>query len=168
MVVAMSDPGPEAAVRLLQALAKLPARPGLVFRGRPEGVARLEGTVVTDGLVATSRDIRIATENFTIGGVYAIATRTARDVAPLSADPAAAEQVLLPGAALTPLVTGRVPPGIEVELLEELALDGAAAEPLPWSSLDALGQDVAERVAAAFAAEAVEIRTPGKSVGTLA
>lgn len=100
------------------------------------------------------------------GGVlYAIATRTARDIAPLSADPAAAEQVLLPGAMLKPLVVGRIsPPGIEVELIEELATD-VNATPLPWPSLDALGRDVEQRIAAAFAAPAVEIRTPGKFVG---
>lgn len=163
----MSSSAPERALQLLRALQKLPPLPGLVFRGRPDGVTPLLGTVVTQGLVATSRDIRVATENFTCGGLYAIVTRTARDIAPLSADPAAAEQVLLPGAMVKPLVVGRIsPPGLEVELLEELAAD-VEETALPWLSLDALGRDVEQRITAAFAAEAVEIRTPGKFVGTL-
>lgn len=157
----------ERALQLLRALEKLPPLPGLVFRGRPEGVPPLLGTVVTQGLTATSRDIRVATENFTSGGLYAIVTRTARDVSPLSADPAAAEQVLLPGAMLKPLVVGRIaPPGIEVELIEELATE-VGTDPSPWPSLDALGEDVTQRIVAAFAAAPVAIATPGKFVGPI-
>ncbi len=164
----MSSPAAERALRALQALEKLPPLPGLVFRGRPEGLSPLPGTTATVGLVATSRDVRIATENFATPGLYAIATRTARDVSPFAEDPAQAEQVLLPGVLLKPLVVGRLAPGIEVEVLEELATDPARVREVPWPSLDALLGDIADRVAAAYAAPAQVITAPGRFVGPVA
>ncbi|MCY7395806.1 MAG: hypothetical protein LH468_06540 [Nocardioides sp.] len=76
---AAADPeAEEAAVRAayLSAVRHGPRHRGVAFRGRPAGVVAAEGdVVVTSGLLATSLDLRVATENLTAAGIDALLTR---------------------------------------------------------------------------------------------
>ncbi len=77
----------EAALRFLRALERLPTYTGIVFHGL-HTIPRLAPARWTRGVTATSKDPRIATENFSTPAVAAIVSRTGRDIAAFSAHPA--------------------------------------------------------------------------------
>lgn len=165
----MSTPG-ERVAAMLAALEKLPPYRGLTFRGLPAGVEPPEGTVVTHLLTATSRDPRVATENFAHPAVAAILSHLGRDVGPLSADPSAAEVVLLPGSMLHPVARIQLQePELLVCVLEQL--DPARGGPpdmtgLP-STLDDLMNAVMNAVVGAAQSALTPIGQPGRFAGPI-
>src|SRR5690606_24607890 len=104
---------------LLAALEKLPAASGVTYRGLSADAAAPASTFVTHEFTATSRDPRVATENFTASAVVAIAGRTGRDIAFLAHNPAEAEVVFLPGTILRP-VSSVLVVYLTVHITEEL------------------------------------------------
>lgn len=86
---------------IAETLAKLPATPGITYRG-------MSGTPVTSAItlthvLPTSADPRVATENFTAERVIAIVTITGRFIGPLSRFPDQMEVALLPATLLVPV-----------------------------------------------------------------
>lgn len=164
----MTGPTPD---ELLAALEKLPAASGVTYRGLSADAAAPASTFVTHEFTATSRDPRVATENFTASAVVAIAGRTGRDIAFLAHNPAEAEVVFLPGTILRP-VSSVLVGDLTVHITEELLTDDAgAAQPDPAlpSSLEALTALVTDAITTArSAAASMTIASPGKFCGPLA
>src|SRR5262249_11829011 len=83
---------------LLSALGKLPPYHGLSYRGyagrQGPGFQR---ALTSPVLVATSRDPRVATENFSTDGLYAVIGSRGREIATLSRHPQEQEVVFRPG-----------------------------------------------------------------------
>ncbi|WP_026877504.1 hypothetical protein [Jiangella gansuensis] len=154
---------------LLTALEKLPPAPGLTYRGLAAGAAPPDGTLVTQGLTATSRDPRVATENFTAAGVLAVAGHHGRDLGFFAQNPAEAEVVFLPGTVFRPVRAVTLDDGQPVVFVEELRPD--AAEPAPPAGLpastDELVSRVRDEVDAAQRRPAVTVTNPGKFAGDL-
>ncbi|MFV8160761.1 hypothetical protein ACNQVK_01160 [Mycobacterium sp. 134] len=71
------------------AIAQLPATPGITYRGMT-GLPPQESFTVS-AVLPTSADPRIASENFTADRVAAIVTVTGRFVGPLSRHPVVCE-----------------------------------------------------------------------------
>ena len=162
------DPrGGGSAHELLEALTKLPPFEDVVFRGwRDSDVwSSGAGSLVTSGVTPTSRDPRVATENFTTTGVYAIAVRTGRAIEAFSAHREEREVVLLPATVLVWRDRARVG-DLVVTLIDEVVLedvhdDGARRAPADVDEV------VAARVRAALARDDVVVAQPGKFVGVL-
>lgn len=150
---------------LLGALEKLPAWRGVSYRGQAQGsvFGRDRNALVTKLLTATSRDVRIATENFTSGGLNVVLGRTGRPIETLSLKPHEREVVFLPGTlflAVDRFRVGDLPITVVEQLNPELGqLDDALA------SLDDIRRLTAVRVLAGQQAEPTTIATPGKFAG---
>lgn len=163
----MSETPPEGRLeRLLAAFEKLPPWQGVTFHGLPAGAEPPGSAIVLRGLVATSRDPRVATENWAHPAVLAIVSRTGRDLTPLSAQASDAEVVLLPGVTLVPVPSpeGNVE-GLRVQVLEEVltqpASGPATGEALPVD-LGGLHDLISSRVRSARALSPVQVGAPGK------
>jgi hypothetical protein len=157
---------------LLRALTKLPPYAGVSYRGfdadatfgtRP-GEAR-----VTTGLTATSRGIRIATENSTTSGLFVIAGMTGRALANYSRFPAEHEVVFLPSTLFR--VAGSAHLGtLPVVIVEQLdparppAEQAEDREAEPWQEWL---RTAAEAHTAALELPQVEVTSPGKFVGDI-
>ncbi|WP_270353268.1 hypothetical protein [Microbacterium testaceum] len=150
-----------AALALLRALERLPAYTGVVFHGLP-GVPPLKPARWTRGLTATSRDPRIATENFSTPAVAAIVSRTGRNIAAFAANPAEQEIVLPPEVVLLEVARISLPDGRPVTIIEQLAEQDPSAS-LP-STLEALADQVQQTLQGAWESADVPITTPGKFV----
>jgi hypothetical protein len=159
----MTDPG-EAALALLRALERLPPYTGLVFHGLPD-VPALSNARWTSGLTATSRDPRIATENFSTPAVAAIVSRSGRDIAAFSMQPHEQEVVLPPQVALLEVGRTATEDGRPVIIVEQLAeIDPEADMP---ATLEGLIDLVNARLRAAASESPSQITTPGKFVEPL-
>jgi hypothetical protein len=152
---------------LLSTLEQLPAHEGIVFRGcearsheRWPGRAR-----VTETLLSTSRDPRVATENFTTDAVYAILSRTGRSIEPFSAARHEREVVLLPGTVLTLVTRVRVK-DLGVIVVEEFDPD-AGPDPEPVD-LGALQVEIGRAILEAELREPVPAPIEGKFAGDVA
>lgn len=146
-------------------LAKLPPVTTLAYHGLT-APSELTGVQTLAGLLPTSSDPRIATENFTTGGVAVIVTATGRAIGLLSAHPQEHEIVLLPGTLLAPIITTTLPrSGVAVLVAEEIPAStvdlGLAA------GVDALLVEIDDRIVFAQQAEPVAIPSPGKFVDQL-
>ena len=152
---------------LLEALEKLPAWRGVSYRGQAHGsvFGRDGNALVTRVLTATSRDVRIATENFTSGGLNVVLGRTGRPIETLSSKPHEQEVVFLPGTlflAVDRFRVGDVPITVVEQLNPELGqLDDALA------SLDDIRRLTAARVLGGQQEEPATISTPGKFSGVV-
>lgn len=145
--------------RFLDAVAKLPPTPGIVFRGLADGVDAPAGTTVLAVPVPASVDPALARER-SDGPVLALLTRTARDLSALSAHPQEREVVLLPG---TVWLRVDLPELSGVVVLEELDPAGSPAPGVwPVSRAD-LVLEVRRRLADPGAAAAGAV--PGKYRG---
>ncbi|WP_166784038.1 hypothetical protein [Cryobacterium suzukii] len=150
--------------RFLRTMEKLPMSPGLVFHGLPSGGASLTGNILL-GVVAASRNPRVATENFTTPAVACVVSRTGRLLAPFSAFPAEEEIVLLPGIVLLPVLSYRSDAaGVDVVVLEELDLEAPVVDSDREAASAVLRRDVDVVLAAAWNAAPVVVNTPGKFV----
>lgn len=171
----MTDPDAAArATQMLATLAKLPYTTGLTFRGMPADAEPIYGTTITSLVTATSKDPRVASDNFAVDRMYAIVARKARDVAPFAEHPDEGELVLLPGTVLVPVGQIRVDGmGATVQIVEEVDPGAgrqglsAGTSALP-ETVDDLIDKVVRTVIKARRAEPVELTSPGKFSGAIA
>ncbi len=151
---------------LLAALERLPPTGGIVLRGLDGSPASVAALGVLTEVVAASREVLVATENFAARTLMVLLVRTGRDVSALSAHPEEAEVALCPGTAWRrlpdPVVHGAPLP---VVVLEELDLAGYA-QPTDWpATLDALAEQVGVLLRGAQADAAAPVTRPGRFVG---
>ena len=151
----------------LAALDKLPPYEGITFRGLDPGAVAPTSVAVVAGVMASSRNVRVATENFTSTEVFALLNRTGRDISALSAHSDEAEVVVRPGSLWRPLMTVElVSPAVRVHFLEELEVSGASRLPESWGSdLEDVRSRVMRAIQVSAAREPVEVHIPGKFSG---
>jgi len=130
---------------LVDALAKLPPTGGIVLRGLDGPAQDVPALGVLTEVVAASRDVLAATENFTVRTLLVLLTRSGRDVSALSAHRDDGEVLLLPGSPWRRLPDPVVPGApVPVVALEELDPTGYC-QPDSWPATLA---DLADAVAA--------------------
>ncbi|MFI2753886.1 hypothetical protein ACGIF2_10670 [Cellulomonas sp. P22] len=153
--------------RFLDAIDKLPAFNGIAFRGLAAGEVEPPPLGVVTGVLAASRDARVASENFTAGRLLALLNRTGRDVSVFAERPADAEIVVRPGSVWHRLTEFEVPGiAVPVLVLEELDVAGTTPTPTEWGdTLAELTARVARTVQQSLAAAPIEVGQPGKFVG---
>jgi hypothetical protein len=153
--------------RLLGALAKLPKYRGLSFRGLEPSAApyRPGEVVVSPVIIATTMDLRIATENFAIDRVLAIFGTLGRSLEAHSQHPHEREILYLPSTVYKIGETMNVD-GVEVVLVEQLDLDRNPADP-QWTTIEEIRALVDKHVPQARLRPEVAIPSPGKFTGTL-
>jgi hypothetical protein len=149
---------------LLSALASLPPKAGLFWHGA--AVPPPAGAVEVRGLLATSENPRIATENFSTPVIIGIIAKRGRSLGPLSAHPQEQEVVLLPGTVLSTLQIMQQPGTATVVVMEELAESGSELDWLP-PTIEELGQLVIGLLGQSAAQPPVQISTPGKFVAPI-
>jgi hypothetical protein len=148
--MADSDAGPSSVAR------------GLTFRGVPLDAKVPEGGHVTTVETVTTRDPRIATENFAHTHLLAIASRTG-----IWGD--GGEIVLPPGVTLLPVAQIKVREAdVTVRLIEEIDKSGGPTDNsgLP-ESLNAFFDEVSLRVLEAFRRPELDLTGPGRYAGDL-
>jgi len=108
---------------LLRALAKSPRLIGLTFRGHQEAIeGAAKGAVVSTGLVATSRDPRVATLNGTITSLYAVLGDLGAQLETISQAPQEREVVFLPSTLFVIGMTEHIA-GFDVTYVEQINPD---------------------------------------------
>jgi len=141
---------------LVDTLSRLPATPGITYRGWSGPAPHTAMTV--SAVMPTSADPRVASENFTAERLAAIVTITGRFIAPLSRHPDEQEVAILPGTLL--LTVGSVAiPGLVNDVV--LLAETGSAPGLPKDSAE-LRQVVTQQVTAALARPDVTIHSPGR------
>ncbi|MUL49066.1 hypothetical protein FZI85_19760 [Mycobacterium sp. CBMA293] len=141
---------------IAETLAKLPATPGITYRGMSGAPAR--SAITLPHVLPTSADPRVATENFTAERVVAIFTITGRFIGPLSRYPDQMEVALLPATLLVPVGSIAVP-GVANDVV--LLAETGTAPGLP-ADLPELHRVVSAQVSAALQRPPVTIRSPGR------
>lgn len=103
-----ADPATQRINAFLEELRSFPGWSGISFRGMSADAefGRTANVAVSRGLVATSRDSRVATENFSTPGVYAILGTDGRGIESVSRYPKEFEVLFLPGTTFA--VTDRI------------------------------------------------------------
>jgi hypothetical protein len=151
---------------LLSALDKLPPYRGLSYRGYavPDGRLRPR-TLMSPVLVPTSRDPRVATDNFATTGVYAVISSRGRDIASLGRHPHEQEVVFRPGSLFLPIESFDVS-GLEVSVIEEIDPDRDPDEQ-PAYTLEQLEDQMRSAIDDARGRPPVDDVTSGKFVGPL-
>lgn len=141
-------------------VSQAPIARGLTFRGVPLDGKVPEGGHVTTRPTVTSRDPRVATENFAHTYLLAIAARTGRALPD-------GEVVLPAGVTFLPVAQIKVRDAdVTVRLIEEIDKSGGPTDNsgLP-ESLNAFFDEVSARVLQAFGRPAVDVTEPGKFSG---
>ncbi len=134
----------------------LPATPSITYRGTSG--AALNGAITIQGVLPTSVDPRVASENFTAERLAAIVTITGRYIAPMSRHPDDQEIALLPGTVLLPAGSMDVDGlGKPVVLLAE----PGTAPGLPKDS-EELREVVRNQVGSALGLPPVVVHSPGR------
>lgn len=134
------------------ALAKPPIFRGVVWRGAG---FELTTPFTLQAPLPTSKDARVASENFRAPCVHAIVSVSGREIGPLSRHPAEAEVALLPGATLSPATGVHLVEGFPVQVVREVSPSGEIA---PMVS----DEDLASLLAAARAEHPANISSPGR------
>jgi hypothetical protein len=153
---------------ILRTLSKMPQLPGLSFRGRAPGstFGRGEGQlIVTKLTTATSRDVRVATENFTTDGVFAIVGKTGRAIEQYVPHPEEREVVFLPFTMLLVIKNARVG-NLPVTIVEQLDFDHPPESP-GRGGVNELGGRVAAAILAARKQPEVVLTNQGKYSGDI-
>jgi hypothetical protein len=141
---------------LVDTLSRLPAHPGITYRGMSGSAPH--SAITVSALMPTSADPRVASENFTSERLAAIVTVSGRLIAPLSRHPDEQEIAILPGTLLLPVGSVSVPGLVnDVVLLAETG----TAPGLPRDFVE-LRQTVVKQVNDALAEPAVIVRSPGR------
>lgn len=155
---------PTSVAVLLETLEELPELRDVVFRGWQETDVWSSGagSFVTTALTSTSRDPRVASENFTTTGLYAVVSRTGRSIEAFSQRREDREVVLLPGTVLVWHKRVRVG-DVRVTVVEQVLLDQSHAQPT-WTE-EGLDRLIAARVLAAQQRDDVPVAQPGRFVG---
>jgi hypothetical protein len=141
---------------LVDTLSRLPASPGITYRGWSGPVPQSAMTV--SAVMPTSSDARVASENFTSERLSAIVTVSGRLIAPLSRHPDEQEIAILPGTLLLSVGTVAVP-GLVNDVV--LLAESGSAPGLPSDSTE-LRQVVTQQITDALARPAVTIHSPGR------
>ena len=151
---------------LLSALDKLPPYRGLSYRGYAGRQGQTFQRAIPSGvLVSTSRDPRVATDNFSTDGVYAVIGRRGRDLTSVSEHPYEQEVVFRPGSVFLPIERFDVD-GLEVAVVEELDPDNDPDAAPPYT-LDQLKDQMTEAIRDARTRPPVDDITSGKFTGPL-
>ena len=165
-----TGPVPDAATlrALISGLEKLPRYSGVSFRGRAAGARFGVGapSVVSPGLTATSRDVRVATENLTTRELYAVVGTSGRGLWPVSQQPHEQEVVFLPYTLFSPVETLEVE-GVRVTIVEQLEVDAAQRSNAGDWPLERVRGVIQRAVRAALAHGPVEVTSPGKFLGDI-
>lgn len=152
---------------LLATLEQLAPHEGVVFRGcEARSHERWPGRAhVTDALLSTSRDPRVATENFTTEAMYALISRTGRPIEQFSAARHEREVVFLPGTILTLVTRVRVK-DLGVTIVEEFVPDAEGEqEPIDFGAVQ---EKIGRAVLEAELREPVPPPISGKFAGDIA
>lgn len=143
----------------------LPGWQGVSYRGLPPGPLLPVGTLIrTTTLTATSRSPRVATENFAVGGLWAINGRSGRALEGSYDVGESYDVVFRPGSFLRVVKVARVGE-LPVVMLEDEAF-WEPSEPA-HASLDDFSAEVATRVIAERRRIDVPVPVPGKFVGPI-
>lgn len=151
----------------LRTLRQLPPYVGTTLRGCPaEATFVRPGQVtVTSWVVSTTRNLEVATDNRAVSSLYAILSRTGRDITPFSAARDELEVVLLPGTALM-LAEVRELAGYRVHLVTEV--DPDRVETMPPDLVDRFAAELEAFLVARQWPPAEQVAaTPGKFVGDI-
>jgi len=152
-------------VSFLDALGKLPMSGGVGFRGVPVGRPEPPGLSIATMVMSTTRDPRLASENFRCGLLLVVLHRTGRDISMLSTSPDDGEVLIMPGSAWSVLCRSQLA-DTPVVFLEEIVLSENAAQPAGWGhSIADLVGSVSERIATSWSDPPVSIETPGRYCG---
>ncbi|GAA1844375.1 hypothetical protein [Agromyces salentinus] len=146
----------------LAAAEKLPPSAGITFHGM-NGPVIEEGTLA--GVLATSRSIRVATENFRASSVVVILGRSGRELTALSRHPDEQEVVFLPGTSFLRAAGGAESGGLRVVLLEEVAAQ--IEEHGSSMPADDLLASVVAHIERERDLQPVDVHSAGKFVGPL-
>ena len=152
---------------LFATLEQLPPHRGVVFRGcEARSHERWPGRAhVSEALLSTSRDPRVATENFTTDAVYAIVSSTGRAIEQFSAARHEHEVVFLPGSIFTLVTRVRVK-DLGVTIVEEFVPD-PEVEPQPID-VALLQEEIGRAILEAQLRDPVPASIPGKFAGDIA
>lgn len=152
---------------MLATLEQLPPHEGIVFRGcEARSHERWAGRAhVTESLLSTSRDPRVATENFTTDAVYAILSRAGRGIEQFSAARHEHEVVFLPGTVLTLVMRVRFK-DLGVTIVEEFVPD-PEVEPSDVD-LSVVQEEIGRAILEAELREPAPPSIPGKFAGDIA
>jgi hypothetical protein len=141
---------------LVDTLTRLPASPGITYRGMSGSAPHNAMTV--SALMPTSADPRIASENFIAERLAAIVTVTGRLIATFSRRPDEQDIAILPGT--LPLSAGSVSiPGLVNDVV--LLAESGTVPGLPRDSAE-LRKVVTQQVTDALAKPAVTVHSPGR------
>lgn len=152
---------------MLATLEQLPPHEGIVFRGcEARSHERWSGRAhVIESLLSTSRDPRVATENFGTEAVYAILSRTGRDIEQFSAARHEHEVVFLPGTIFTLVTRVRVK-DLGVTIVEEFVPDpGTEPSPVDFAAVQ---EQIGRAILRAELRDPVPPPVPGKFAGDIA
>ena len=154
----------------LATLEKLPPLRGVTFRGcsRDAEFVRAGQSVVTQGVLPTSRNLAVATDGGSAPALYAILSLEGRDISTFSAQRAEREVVFLPGT-LFFLAETRELSGRAVRLVFELPVRRGGPPTLPDELVPQLAANVETFLAEHPYESRGEVETiPGKFVGDIA
>jgi hypothetical protein len=141
---------------ILTTLSQLPAMAAITYRGMAG--PRPNASFTLSGILPTSMDPRVASENFTAEWLAAIVSITGRLVAPFARYREEQEIAMLPGTLL--LLAGSVDvPGLVSSVV--LLAEPGDAPGLPADS-EALKDAVIQQIASAMARPDVTVNTPGR------
>lgn len=154
--------------QFMEIVRALPPVQDVVFRGHPA----LTGPVspfLADGIISTSRDPRVASENFTTPVLLCIVSATGRVLGPLSRQSSDEEVVILPGRLLVPIGQFEVDSTLVVVLDEvEASPSGSWVEPSRVGNIPSGADEILayarSRVEQSIAGAAATVASPGKFV----
>lgn len=160
------DPMAERARKLVEELRRVPSWWGVSFRGFTPEAQFGAGTrsAVARGLVPASRNLRMATENYTCAGAYAIVGPDGRAIESIAIKDEQ-EIVFLPGTFFQFIGDYEVD-GFPIRLVNQITIDPADRAQVDWDNIRnrvaALHKHETETVAGNY-----RIYTPGKFVGDI-
>jgi hypothetical protein len=159
----MSDEASERLANFLAILDRLPVQPGITWHGSGTD-SRSTDVITTPGVLATSRDPRVATENFSVPFALALVSTSGRLIAPLSAHPEEQEVVVLPGTTFVRVAAFEFDdPRLGVTVYSEINPDQepGATSALPQDA-ESLERELRVQLVLAGLAEPLQIASPGK------
>lgn len=148
----------------LDAIAQLPEFTGVTCRGLAADEQEPPAVGVVTSVLASSRDARVASENFASGRLLVLLNRTGRSIAKFSEHPGEGEVVVRPGSVWQRLIEVSIP-GVTAPalVLEELDPTGSMPAPTQWgATLAELAANVVRLVQEASASDAVPVEVRGK------
>lgn len=150
----------------LGALDALAPAGGISYRGLTDDPSSIPVLGIMILVAASSRDPRVASENFTSKNLLVLLNRTGRDLSQLSQDASEREIVQRPSTLWHRLPDLSLPMLRQPLIVLEEVLPGSDEPPIGWpSSLVELKTIVSAEILAAQAAEPHTVRFPGKFAG---